>query len=243
MRFVTYNLHFGGKSKPDNPWRQLMEEFQPDVVCAQESREPREYPIREDWASYPAPIWRQVDNRAWGSAIFALGHELQEIPLDDFEGWVTGAKIPSATIGGQTTPLSIFCVHAPSPGPYPAKVRMVLDAIRAKWDGSPLIVAGDFNITTAHRHPSEKHRNSTGEIAILERLEQEFSLRNAWQVLHPEEPLPQTLRWANKPDIPYHCDAIFAHHSLVPHLASAAVMDSGYWKDASDHRPIVVDFE
>ncbi len=242
MKVVSYNVHFGGKSNAPNPWRRLMEEFQPDVICAQETHKPQEYVLREDWATLRNPAWRRVKGRSWGSAVFAPRHELEEIPLDDFGGWVVGAKIASATIDGRATPLSIFCVHAPSPGPYLPKVRKILDSIRAKWDGSPLIIAGDFNITTARRHSSEQHRNSKGEITILERLEQDFKLRNAWQLLHPYKPLPQTLRWANKPHIPYHCDAIFVHESLIPHLPSAEVVASGFWSNASDHRPIVVDF-
>ena len=138
----------------------------------------------------------------------------------------------------------IFCIHAPSPGPYEPSVKQILNEITKKWDKTPIIIAGDFNLTTALRHPTEPEGpNTIGEREILERLRRELGLFNAWQILHPNENLPQTLRWAKDPLPNYHCDGIFVSHNYLPHLVSANIESSNDWGKMSDHNPIVVTLE
>ena len=138
------------------------------------------------------------------------------------------------------TPKNLVCIHAPSPGPYEPVVNGILDEIAKIKDGMSMILAGDFNITTALRHSSEAIKNTAGERRILSRMRKEFGLFNAWQTLHPNQDLPQTLRWTKKPSAPYHCDAIFVSHDLLPHLVSAEVISTGDWGVISDHNPILI---
>jgi endonuclease/exonuclease/phosphatase family metal-dependent hydrolase len=242
MKIVSYNIHFGGKTGPANQWHEVFAGIAPDIVFAQESLHPCEYFSADQFAGYNGCIWSAVPERKWGSAILAPGHELEPVNLDEFGGWVVGGKVSDLMIGGVKQTAMVFSVHAPSPGPYEPSVEKILDAIARRWDKTPLIVGGDFNLTTAIRHSSEPvppSPNTAGERRILERMRREFGLFNAWQVMHPNENLPQTLRWNRDPVPTYHCDAIFLSHHFLPSLLHVSVESSSKWTTMSDHNPIV----
>lgn len=239
---ASYNLHFGGHANDANHWQRINSEFQPDFICAQESWHPSEYFSPEEYSQFKGCIHSNVHHGKWGSAILSRKHKLEEISLSlpEFDGWVVGARIPDLVIGGIAQPMLLFSIHAPSPGPYEPRVHRMIEAIAQKWGNAPMIIAGDFNLTTAIRKESENLKNTTGEIKILNRLQNEIGVLNAWQHLHPHDELPQTLRWSNRPLDPYHCDAIFVSEKHVPHLVSAEVMSTGVWGSMSDHNPIIV---
>ena len=241
MKIVSYNLRSGGKTGKDNHWQQLVQQFDADIVCAQETRHPNEYLSDDELANYKGCIYLRAEHGRWGSAILSKRHILEEVLLPQFKGWVVGAKIPDLMIGGVTQEALVFSIHAPSPGPYERWVKQIFDEIAKVCGKTPLIIAGDFNVTTALRHASEiATKNTVGERKLLTRLRREFGLFNAWQIQHPNENLPQTLRWSRDPVPPFHCDAIFLDHSHLPHLVDAKVMGTGAWSTMSDHNPILV---
>jgi hypothetical protein len=104
------------------------------------------------------------------------------------------------------------------------------------------IMAGDFNVTVALRQHFEDWKNSPGEKRILQRFRDELDLTNAWQAMHPEEPLPQTLRWSRNKTVPYHCDGIFVDSRCGELLRGAVVLDDASWAAISDHNPVVAVF-
>ena len=243
MKIVSFNMHFGGKTGPNNSWQRLIAEVAPDIVFAQESFHPEEYLSAEALAQFTEPVWKSVPGRKWGSAILSKNHQLEPVTLQGFEGWVVGAEIPDLVVGGIEQRALVFSIHAPSPGPYEPVVKAILDAIAKRWSKTPMIIAGDFNVTTAFRHSAEKvppPKNTAGERKFLNRMRREFGMMNAWQVLHPNEDLPQTLRWSKDPVPPYHCDAVFLSHAHLAHLSEATIENSGVWSEMSDHNPIIV---
>jgi endonuclease/exonuclease/phosphatase family metal-dependent hydrolase len=240
MKIISYNLRYGGSVGKDNHWQELIRNFTPDIVCAQESLHPDQYLTPDELSQFDGRVHSFVHHGKWGSAILSRNFQLEEIHLPGYEGWVVGARIPELVIGGVPQSVLVFSIHASSPGPYEPTVSRILDEIAKNWDKTPIIIAGDFNLTTAIRHPTEELGNSAREINILERLRREFGLFNAWQVLHPNQNLPQTLRWAKNPLPPYHCDAVFVSAIHLVHLESAKVDTSGIWGEMSDHYPIVV---
>jgi len=247
MKIVTYNLHYGGHTRQDNHWKRILN-LNPDFVLAQESFNPEDYFSNGDFNSIArSVIWHSTGSK-WGSAILSTRYELEQIQVPkEFEGWVIGGRIADFSIGGVTKPLSIFSVHTPSPGPYEKKVNDILEYIRNIAGGSDILIGGDFNITTAVRHPSEWVENETlknteTELAIIKRLRKEFGLMNSWQAVHPNRSLPQTLRWAGNKNEPYHCDGIFIPHSWLRLLEACEVVTTDEWREMSDHNPIVATF-
>ena len=55
--------------------------------------------------------------------------------------------------------------------------------------------------------------------------------------------MAKTLRWANAPTVPYHCDGLFVPRSWLPHLRSCEAVSSPEWDVLSDHNPVVARFE
>ena len=246
MKICSYNLRGGGHKSPGNHWQCLIDDLAADIVFAQESEDPSRYFSQESFGKFKGCIHANVAHGKWGSALLAKNHILEPIGIQGFDGWVVGARLKDARINDKIQEMLIFSIHAPSPGPYEAHVNRILDGIAQCWDGTPLVLAGDFNLTTAIRHASEAAdgmKNTFGERRLLERLRREFGLINAWQALHPNTNLPQTLRWTKAPTRPYHCDAVFVSHSLLPHLVSAEVRNGGVFASLSDHHPILVELD
>lgn len=242
MKIATYNLHFGGHTNDTNHWQSMLSEFQPDFICAQESFHPSKYLSVEEFSKFKGCIHRNVHHGKWGSAILSRSHELDEVSLSlpEFEGWVVGARVHDFPLGNSYQTILLFSIHAPSPGPYEPRVNRLIDAISIQWPNTLLIMAGDFNLTTAIRRETETLQNTSGELKLLRKMQSEIGVRNAWQHLHPDDALPQTLRWSNKPLEAYHCDGIFISDSLTPHLVSAEVVGYGAWEKLSDHNPILI---
>ncbi len=243
MKIISYNLRSGGKTGQNNHWQRLLREFAPDFVFAQESLHPNQYHLDQINLGPEYCIHELVSHGKWGSAIWSRNVPLETVELPAFNGSVVGAKIRNPIPGDPAQFAMMFSIHAPTSKSYVAVVNKILDEIKKVCGELPLILAGDFNLTTAFRHASEqiKYKNSPQEIALLNRLHTEFGLVNAWQALNPDIPLPQTLRWSSKPSIPYHCDAIFVSRHFAPYLVSARIESAGDWGVISDHNPILVD--
>lgn len=239
MNIVTYNLRFGGKNSNTNHWGKVMEEFSPDLFFAQETNEPSTYFTTNHQKTPQSSIVWQPTSSGWGSSIFSSNKKLIPIKIPSFEGWVVGAKIENfSTPDGQVKPLFIFSVHTPSPGDYEKKSLSILNKIKEISKDHDLIIAGDFNITTAIRHPSEELKNTTKELEFITQMRKEFGLVNCWQAINPNRDLPQTLRWSGKQDAPYHCDGIFIPLSWVKHIEQCTILNTDNWLKMSDHYPI-----
>ena len=240
MKIAAFNLRHGGKTSVNNSWTQIFTKFAPDIVLAQETFHPKEYLSAGDLAGCGGPAGACVPRRKWGSAVYSARRPLVPVSIPGFDGWITGAHIPTLRIGRSDKELLVFSLHAPSP--YASKVNSILDAISSLRGECDLILGGDFNITTAIRHSSETIQSGASDRQILKRLRTEFGLVNAWQALHPNESLPQTLRWSGNLTTAYHCDGIFVPFSCVPYLVDVVIGDMDTWASWSDHNPIVATF-
>ena len=150
MRIATYNVNsIGARLASLLRW---LQETTPDVVCLQELKAPQEkFPeaaIRE--AGYGV-IWH--GQKSWnGVAILARGCEPQEIrralPGDSED---LHSRYIECTVNG----ITIGCLYLPNgnpvPGPkYDYKLRwldrLVAHAAELITSGSPVVLAGDYNI-------------------------------------------------------------------------------------------------
>lgn len=160
-----------------------------------------------------------------------------------FGGWVVGAEISGAPWqAGFADPLLAFSVHAPSKGEaYWKQVNKLLDAIRQVTAGRAVVLGGDFNVAVSY-WPGPERPTGQRDLAIQARLAGEFGLVNCWQAAHPGRPLAQTLRWANAPATPYHCDGLFVPAAWGSRLASCDILSGGEWDRLSDHNPVLARF-
>ncbi len=96
MKLVSYNLRYGGNTGKDNHWQQMIKEFVPDIVFAQESQHPDRYFSSDEFSQFKGCVHSNVHHGKWGSAILSKNHKLEEVSLSvpEYEGWVVGARFP-----------------------------------------------------------------------------------------------------------------------------------------------------
>lgn len=225
----------------NNGWQRLLRQASVDVLCAQESRAPIEYFDGEALAG--SAVFNPAHDRDWGSAIWSRHHALEEISLDAFRGHVVAARANDVKLGGRSWNVDFVSVHIPEPAPYVRQVAHLIDLLVQRPRDALLFLAGDFNITTALRHVTEVLETPADELAVLTRLRRELGVVNAWQLLHPNQPLPQTLRWTKSPTTPYHCDAIYVDCRALQYLETVEILQDKDWSRLTDHSPIVVNLQ
>ena len=244
MRIVAYNFRAGGKRGEQNQWSKLLTDFAPDIIFAQETRNPalevpERYQINPDRF-----IWQPVNSR-WGSALFIKDGDFEPLDLPGYEGWVVGAEISKPNwFGAGQRPLRVFSVHGPTRkgSNYIKEMNLILDQLTQLSRDADLIIGGDFNIAASFRHEGELMKTGRANEKVLTRLHTDFSLKSCWQTANPDQPLAQTLRWGSNKTTPYHCDGIFTPVTWDQFLQSCLVISEG-WEALSDHNPVVATFE
>lgn len=235
MRVATFNMRSGGSLAH---WEAIQEAATPDLLCVQEAKSPallrRSLFDDRDWSR---ATWQAVSHGRWGSGVHVTNGEVTPIPVEGFDGWVVGGEWMSPT-----GPVLVWSVHLPPvDGSYLKCANQVLDALRPLAGSAPMILAGDWKLTVGVRQPDEPLQNRPGELQLLDRLREKFGLVSAWQAVHPEDWLPQTLRWARDPTPPYHCDGLFLPQEWCSRIRSAEVLTGEPWLSLSDHFPFVVE--
>jgi endonuclease/exonuclease/phosphatase family metal-dependent hydrolase len=229
VRIVTWNLRNGDWRRA---WPRLRNDLRPDIAFLQEA---------DSAPEAESVIWMKVPNANWGSAVATSLGRLRPITISGYEGWVVGGEIE-----GHADPVAVFSVHAPSSTKhaprkaYPEEVVTIIGRIRQPMRPDvPLVIGGDFNFTLGERQPDESLQTSTADRRALSAIAS-AGLVSCWTAAHPDQPLPQTLRWSGdrSPEkaTPYHCDGI-----LVPAawsgLVTCAVHADECFK-VSDHNPV-----
>jgi hypothetical protein len=241
FRVISANLQHGRLAqKRPNAWSCLLGELGADVVCAQESRHPHDYGV----GASLQPLFRAVNGVHWGSAVLAADGDLADLhlELDAALASVVGGVLRGAEIGGAPREVEVYSVHilGKSASQYRKHTSAVFESIAR--GPRPRIVAGDFNITVSRRTEEEALKNTRAELELLDRIGQDFGLVNAWEHMHPVEPLAQTLRWSGNSEAAYHCDAVFVSKELLPYVRAAHVHAAPTWLGFTDHNAVVVDF-
>lgn len=242
MRIATYNLRSGGTNKTH--WSKVLGNFDPDLFLVQESYDPVQHlPTLAHGDLHRNACWEPVAGLKWGSAVYVKGVMARPLKLPDFYGHVVSVEVDGSSFPvceGRT--LRIFSVHAPDRGGYQRAVNSILDMIGKSRVESDLVIGGDFNLTVGKRLANEYEATSSADLAILNRMKDEFGLVSAWQSANAGLPLPQTLRWAKDKTIPYHCDGIFIPQNWVSQAQSCTVISGSEWDALSDHNPVIADF-
>jgi len=165
---------------------------------------------------------------------------LEQISIADYPGWVAGAR----WLREQENDVYLFSIHSPTPnksepqGSYVAESLKIVAAICENIPSSgSLVIGGDFNFKSlGERLVSEAIRTEETELQALREF-RERGLSIAWRDSHPEEPLPQTLRWNPAQTTPYHCDGFLTRGFLATGIICDIICSESEAQH-SDHNPV-----
>jgi exodeoxyribonuclease III len=154
MKIATFNIN-GIKARQDALLRWL-DESRPDIVCLQELKSPQErFPEAAIRALGYGMVWH--GQKSWnGVAILALGADPIEhrraLPGDPED---LHSRYIEATVKTEAAQIVVGCLYLPNGNPAPGPKfeyklrwleRFLLHAADLLASGSPVILAGDYNI-------------------------------------------------------------------------------------------------
>ncbi|MDR7209254.1 hypothetical protein [Flavobacterium piscis] len=151
--------------------------------------------------------------------------------------------MPIAVTGGKID-FTLFAIWANNPqdkdGQYVTQVWKAINYYEGLIKENKTILIGDFNSNTIWDKPRREGNHST----VVNKLETKkiFSAYHLYfnQIQGKEEhPTLYMYRHENKP---YHIDYCFASSDFISMLESVEVGNYPDWKDHSDHKPLIVNF-
>lgn len=279
MRIVSWNMNYCMRSSAmrAEAWEYLRDGLRADIALVQEASPPQKL----------TSIYRPIDPKSkrlnWGSAVVALRPDIsllprRRVPLADcYLKTLDKGELPDSHPGACAaadvlvgngklafTAISLYGQWEEMPGGGAIYAcarlhRMISDLtdVFASSRRKPVVVAGDFNITTQIAYEGQTQTDTDGAAAVFARL-------RAWgltdclnRTFTGSEPMPgctcgegdacahvQTFRLKNEvKSRPTQLDYAFASQPLVPRLIRSQVIhDSEAWR-LSDHCPLVLEFD
>jgi endonuclease/exonuclease/phosphatase family metal-dependent hydrolase len=279
MRIATWNMHHCMESVEARmqAWDYLRDELGADLALVQEAVPP------PSLASAYRPIDEDNWRLNWGSAVVALRPDvvLRPRPRVPLALWgtvdLTGDELPDSHPGacavadvcdadGQLrfTAISLYGQWervAPCEWIYScARVHRILSdmtGVLCYAYSTPVILAGDFNLTTQVAFDGQTQADTDGAVAAFARI-RAWGLTECVALTRDSRPRlegcecaegdacshVQTFRYQKRPDArPTQLDYVFVSESLVPAVRECRVADEVAAWALSDHCPIVLDIE
>jgi len=235
MRIVSWNCNMAFRNKA-----QFILLYRPDILIVPECEHPDKLIFKGETQT-PTSIQWFGTNKNKGLGIFSYGS--YKLTLLDIHNRDIKMVIPLAVEGGETD-FTLFAVWANNPGdPDGTYVEQVWKAIHLYENniiGKPTILAGDFNSNTIW---DKKHRagNHSNVVARLEDWGILSSYHSHYQQQQGKEEHSTLYMYRNEKK-GYHVDYCFVSSDLAATIQSVEVGEYNYWKQFSDHVPLIVTF-
>jgi exonuclease III len=278
VRIVSWNMNHCMRSANDRTqaWKYLRDDLRADLALVQEASPPQEF----------RSVYRAIDKNNprlnWGSAVVAVQPDVSlsprtRVPLADCylktpakgelpDSHPGACAVADVSIAGKFTftAVSLYGQWEEMPGGGPIYAcarlhRMISDLtnVFATSRRSPVVLAGDLNVTTQIAYEGQTQVETDGAAAVFARL-QAWGLTNCLGRTFTGRPQlagctcpdgdacshVQTFRLKNHPDSrPTQLDYAFASQPMVSGpIRSQVVHDDAAWR-LSDHCPIILDFD
>jgi len=267
MRILTWNinsvrLRIGLVGK-------LIEEYQPDVVCLQETKTPDEFFPADDITSFGLPHMAIKGMKGYNGVAI-----LSKYPLSDIQTYDRCGKSDCRHISAQFSyskteqPVTIHNLYIPAGGyePDPVindKFQHKLDFVDELTDwfsanensDAPVIAVGDMNIAPleqdvwSHKQMLKVVSHTPMETERFEKFYQSINWVDAMRhFIPPEEKLFSWWSYRSKDwaasDRGRRLDHVWVTEPLKPYLKDCTVLrEARGWERPSDHVPVIVDFE
>ena len=207
-----------------------MGDIAPDVAVVQECAQPT--------AESDQCLWFG-DNARQGIAVIAAGdYRLRRLPTaNDVPRYVFPIEV--------TGPISFSLLAVWSKGrqtfPYVRGVVRATELYRDLIEGGPTVLTGDLNSNAIWDATHPKDQNHSALVDVLS----EMGLVSAYHRFFGEAQGKETrpthyFHWTD--DHPFHIDYCFVPEPWIADLRRVDVGSYEFWKEHSDHRPLVVEF-
>lgn len=242
MKFISWNI-----ARRTKTLGLALDVLEPDIIFLQESKNPTDAAPR-GYYTVGSEIQERGRTENWGNQILSKT-PLERVDLDtEYKGSMVAA-VTTLDSGFRLGLLNLYGLLEPVPGNSKVKIvhfglhRMLSDAgfwlsrfSEPKVDA--FIVAGDLN----------KDRQMDGGRSLKSGRQISSNLLNRFTDFGLEEVLPihypagvQTFRHSTS-EVPWQIDHVFVSDKFAPRIESVNVLEDDLMKSASDHCPIVMEF-
>ncbi|GAB2807776.1 exonuclease/endonuclease/phosphatase family protein [Ferruginibacter profundus] len=235
MTIITWNCNMAFRKKAA-----VILQHQPDIVVVQECEHPDKLKFTDDSIKPKSILWIG-ENKNKGLGIFSYS----DFKLKLHKSYNPDLKLiaPVSISNGQTK-FMLYAIWANNPGDkdgqYVTQVWKALKHYNKLIRKKNTILAGDFNSNTIWDKPRREGNHST--------VVQHLAAKNIYSVYHTyflqeqgkeSHPTHYLYRHQNKP---YHLDYCFVSGNMLNNLQSVEVGDYKFWKQYSDHVPVIIHF-
>ena len=235
MKIITWNCNMAFRKKAS-----LLLGYKPDILVIPECEHP-------DKLIFPANTTKPHDilwfgkNRNKGLAIISYS-DLRFSLLKQHNRRLQHI-IPISVSGGSVN-FNLFAIWANNPsdpdGQYVEQVWKALHYYKSLMKDTNTILAGDFNSNTIW----DKKRREGNHSNVVKLLAGK-GIYSAYHLFYKQEQGMEkhpTLYMYRHKDKSYHIDYCFASADFTKNLQSVIIGDYGFWKEYSDHCPLIVEF-
>ena len=232
---MTWNCNMAFRKKAH-----FIEQHKPDILIVPECEHPDKLKFPLD--RQPNDVFWYGDNPHKGLGVFSFTDfkiKLLNWHNPDFK-WILPLKITNSV-----TDYTVFAIWANHPKDknfeYVGQIWKALTHYEAKIRRKNTLFIGDFNSNSIWDKPKREGNHST--IVDILAKKKIHSTYHAYFESQQGNELHPTFFLYRHQDKPYHLDYCFASNDLIKKLKKVEVGTFDNWKNASDHVPLIVEFE
>ena len=235
MRIITWNCNMAFRKKAE-----LVLKYEPDILVIPECEEPSKLQF-DPALSQPRDVLWFGSNQNKGLGIFSYGDCRLKVKRNHQPDFRTVVPI---AVTKNATQLSLFAIWAHNPndpdGHYVTQVWKAIHHYRRHIRNKQTLLVGDFNSNTIWDRP-RREGNHSDVVAQLMKKKIYSAYHHHFKQAQGKEEHPTLYMYRHK-DKPYHIDYCFASEDLLSNLQAVEIGDYEYWKQYSDHVPVIVTF-
>ncbi len=235
MKIITWNCNMAFRKKAG-----FILAHQPDILIIPECENPNKLKFASDIAQ-PADMLWFGENQNKGLGIFSYG----DFKFKVLKNHNPELKmiIPVAVTGGGFE-FTLYAIWANNPndpdGQYVEQVWKAIHYYDKKLRKKQTMLVGDFNSNTIwdRKYREGNHSN------VVKRLEKK-GIFSCYHLHHKQEQGKEqhpTFYLYRHKDKPYHLDYCFASGDITEKMQDVEIGDYDFWKQYSDHVPVMVTF-
>jgi len=214
--------------------------YKPDILIVPECEHPDKLKFNAGTPKPKETLWFGT-NKNKGLGIFSYGDF--RFKLVEAHNPALRMIIPIAVTG--LFDFTLYAVWANNPhdsdGQYITQVWKAIHHYDRLLTSRQTILIGDFNSNTIWDKPRREGNHST----VVERLEKKgiYSVYHKYFKQKQGKEQHPTLYMYRHKDKPYHIDYCFASEDIVNKLKSVKIGTYNFWRQYSDHVPLIVTFK